>query len=240
VVGMVNMNQVYIYVDVINKNMVVVPATHSVNMNIERMCAQKILISQVVGIINMNEVYMDLNVIMHEDNPEQVVDMNNIDKDHRDMDVIDSDVIVIGINFDCEYNEDVVETEEMQVHEKPEKRDSARRTCSQSSQPMSTPSVTQSGTITRAVARYDNVPIVTLFVLKLTSQSSGVKLTEMKEVMLKTNLKGKYNNNLDSECDEVRQWRSNHTRNLRRRMWGTTPTATPTLTPSTTRMRVWR
>jgi hypothetical protein len=108
------------------------------------------------------------------------VEMNIIDEDHGDVDVIDSDpnVIVIGIDFNFECNEDVVETVEMQVHKKPEKRDGARRPCSQSSQPGSTTPVTQSGTITPDVARYDSVPIVTLCVLKLTSQNLGVKLPE--------------------------------------------------------------
>jgi hypothetical protein len=180
-----------------------------VNMNIERMCAQRVLISQVVGMINMNKVYMDVNVIMNEDNPEQVVEMNIINEDHGDMDVIDSDsnmiVIGIGIDFDFEYNEDLVKTVEMQVHEMPEKRDCARRPCSQSSQPRSTTPVTQSGTIRPAVARYDNVPIVTRFVLKLTSQNLGVKLPGMREVMPRTNLKGKYDDRFDSEFfeDEV-------------------------------------
>jgi hypothetical protein len=108
----------------IDENMMVVLATHSVNSNIERMCVQKVLISQVVGMINMNKVYMDVNVIMNEDNPEQVVEMNTIDEDHRDMDMIESDSDVIGIRI--VFDLDVVETVEMQVHEKPEKRDGAR------------------------------------------------------------------------------------------------------------------
>jgi hypothetical protein len=135
-------------------------------------------------------------------NEDEAVEMNIIDEDHRDVDVIDSDVIVIRIDFDAEYNGDVVETVEMQVHEKPEKRDGARRPCSQSSQPRSTTPATQSGTITPAVARYNSVPIVTLCVLKLTSKSLGVKVPGMREVMLKTNLKGKYDDNFDSEYDE--------------------------------------
>jgi hypothetical protein len=93
------------------------------------------------------------------------------------------------IDCDFEYNKDVMETVERQEHEKPEKREGARRPCSQSSQPRSTTPVTQSGNTTPAVARYDNVPIITFCVLKLTSQSSGVKLPGMREVMLKTNLK---------------------------------------------------
>jgi hypothetical protein len=93
-------------------------------------------------------------VIMNEVNPEQVVEMNIIDKDH-------GDVIVIGIN--CEYIEDVVE---MQVHKKPEKRDGARRPCSQSSQPRSTTPVTQSGTTSPAVTRYDSALMITFCVLK--------------------------------------------------------------------------
>jgi hypothetical protein len=42
--------------------------------------------------------------------------MNIINEDHGNVDVIDSDSDVIGIDF--EYIEDVVETVEMQVHEK--------------------------------------------------------------------------------------------------------------------------
>jgi hypothetical protein len=97
-----------------------------------------------------------------EHDEDECVEMNIIDEDHGDVDVIESDSDVI--DFDFEHNEDVVETVEMQVHEKPEKRDGARRPCSQSSQPRSTTQVTQSGTITPAVARYDSVPIVTLCV----------------------------------------------------------------------------
>jgi hypothetical protein len=77
-------------------------------------------------------------------NEDEDVEMNIIDQDHGDVDVIDSDfdVVVIWIDFDFEHNEDVVETVEMQVNMKPEKRDSARRPCSQSSQPRSTTQVT--------------------------------------------------------------------------------------------------
>jgi hypothetical protein len=159
-----------------NMGVVAVLAMHSVNRNIDT---------------KEESDKRDGNVIMNEDNPEQVVEMNIIDKDHGHVDVIDSDsdVILIGINCNFEYNEDVVETVEMQVHKKPEKRDGTRRPCSQSSQPRSTTPVTQSGTTTPAVARYDSVPIITFCVLKLTRQSSGVKLPGIREVMLKTNLK---------------------------------------------------
>jgi hypothetical protein len=184
-------NNVVYTVNVVKDNMgvVAVLAMHSVNRNNDT---------------KEESEKRDVNVIMNEDNPEQMVEMNIIDKDHGEVDVIDadSDVIMIGIDFDFEYNKDVVETVEMQVHKKPRKRDGARRPCSQSSQPRSTTPFTQSGTTTPAVARYDSVPLVTFCVLKLTSQRSGVKLPGMREVMLKTNLKGKYDDNFNSEYNE--------------------------------------
>jgi hypothetical protein len=63
----------------------------------------------------------------------------------------------------------------------------------------------------------------------------------MREVMFKTNFKGKYDDNLDSEYDEdevAEKQPYEKPEDLRRRTWGTTTTLT--LTPSTTRMSVWR
>jgi hypothetical protein len=53
----------------------------------------------------------DVNVIMNEDNPEQVVEMKIIDKDHGDVDVIDSDMIKTNLKV------------EKQPYEKPEEKD---------------------------------------------------------------------------------------------------------------------
>jgi hypothetical protein len=126
-VGMVNMNEVYGDVDMIDENMVVVLATHAVNN--KKQSYEKPEEKDVGDDIDADS---DADTEYDED---EGVEMNTIDKDHGDVDVIDSDVIVIGNDFDFEYNEDVVETVEMQVHKKTEKRDGARRPCSQSSQP---------------------------------------------------------------------------------------------------------
>ena len=117
--------------------------------------------------------------------------MNIIDEDHGDMDMIDSDVIVVGIGSD----EKTMETQE---HEKPEKRDGT-------SSSSFTYHTRQSSTKTEAVLRYVDFPMSNQLVQFVTPLSNtGPLKPEQRDVMTYTNLEGRYKDEeaVEKQVDE--------------------------------------
>jgi hypothetical protein len=198
-------------VDVIDENMVVVLATHSVDMNIERMCTQKVLTSQVVGMVNMNEVYVDVideNMVVvlatHSVNmnieqmcaqkvlTSQVVGMVNMNEVYMDVDAIMNNMqekpetrdVVNNTNPEGKHNNE--KTMEEQVHEKPEERDGA-------SSSSFTYHTRQSSTKTEAVLRYVDSPILNQLVQFVTPLSNtGPLKPEKRDVMININRESRY------------------------------------------------
>jgi hypothetical protein len=111
-------------------------------------------------------------------------------------------------NFDLghEYDDDTIETLEMQTHERPEKRDGA-------SSPSFTYHIRQSSTKTEAVLRYVEFPILNQlgqFVTPL-SNTEPVK-SEKRDVTINTNLEGRYD---DKEMAEKQVCKQPEQRDLR-------------------------